>query len=159
MFCFLYFAFYILLLVFCFLYSAFYILLFIFCFSYFVSCILLFAFCFLYFTSCILLLVFCFLCSASYVLLLIICFLYSASYSRCNHTDMCILLWVTRSHCVVCIHSVVSLVVTMSHHSSHAFAHIQCVIQYYHRTIHLHSVDWSKDCTTIYITNYEHQII
>ncbi len=27
------------------------------------------------------------------------------------------------------------------------------------RTMLLHSVDWSKDCTTIYITNYnEHQV-
>ncbi len=142
---FLYFVSCILLLVFCFLYSA--------------SYILLLVFCFLYSASCILLLIFCFLYSASCILLLVFCFLYSASYSRCSHTDMCILLWVTRSHCVACTHSVVSLVVTMSHHSSHAFAHIQCVTQYYHRTMHLHSVDWSKDCITIYITNYnEHQV-
>ncbi len=172
-FCFLCFASCILLLIFCFLYSASCILLLVFCFLCSASCILLFMFCFLCSASHILLLVFCFLHSASYVLLLVFCFLYStscvlllvfcflysASYSRCSHTDMCILLWVIRSHCVVCTHSVVSLVVTMFHHSSHAFAHIQCVTQYYHRTMHLHSVDWSKDCTTIYIINYEHQII
>ena len=129
-FCFLCSALCILLLVFCFLCSAFCVLLLIFCFLCSASCILLLTFCFLCSTSCILLLVFYFLCSTSCILLLVFCFLYSASYSRCSHTDMCILLWVTRSHCVACTHSVVSLVVTMSHHSSHAFAHIQCVTQY-----------------------------
>ncbi len=43
----------------------------------------------------------------------VFCFLYHASYSRCNHIDMCILLWITHSHCVICIHSVVSLVIMM----------------------------------------------
>ena len=47
------------------------------------------------------------------ILLLVFCFLYHASYSRCSHTDMCILLWIIRSHCVVYTHSVMSLIVTM----------------------------------------------
>ncbi len=145
--------------IFYFLYSASCVLLLMFYFLYSASCILLLVFCFLCFASCILLLMFYFLYSASCILLLVFCFLYSASYSRCSHTDMCILLWVTHSHCVICTHSVVSLVVMMSYHSFHAFAHIQCVTQYYHRTMHLHSVNWSKDCITMYIINYEHQII
>jgi len=133
MFCFLYFASCILLLVFCFLCFASYVLLLVFCFLCFASYVLLLVFCFLYSAFCILLLMFYFLYSASCILLLVFCFLYSAachSYSRCNHTDMCILLCVTRSHYVVCTHSVMSLVVMMFHHSFHAFAHIQCVTQY-----------------------------
>jgi len=102
---------YILLLVFCFLCSASYVLLLMFCFLYFASCVLLLIFCFLCFASCILLLVFYFLYSASCILLLVFCFLYSAacrSYSRCSHTDMCILLCVTCSHCVVCSYEIAS---------------------------------------------------
>ncbi len=47
------------------------------------------------------------------ILLLVFCFLYHASYLRCNHINMCILLWVTHSHCVICIHNVISLVIMM----------------------------------------------
>jgi len=110
-FCFLYFASCILLFVFCFLCSTFCILLLIFCFLYSASYVLLLIFCFLYFASCILLLIFYFLYSASCILLFVFCFLYSAaccSYSRCSHTDMCILLCITRSHCVVCSYEITS---------------------------------------------------
>jgi hypothetical protein len=87
------------------------ILLLVFCFLCFAFCVLLLVFCFLYSASCVLLLVFYFLYSASCILLLVFCFLYSAacrSYSRCSHTNMCILLCVTRSHCVVCNYEIAS---------------------------------------------------
>ncbi len=87
------------------------ILLFMFCFLYSASCVLLLIFCFLYSASCILLLVFYFLYFASCILLLVFCFLYSAachSYSLCSHIDMCILLCVTRSHCVACSYEITS---------------------------------------------------
>ncbi len=112
-FCFLYSASYVLLLKFCFLCFTSCVLLFMFCFLYFASCVLLLMFCFSYFASCILLLAFCFLCSTSCILLLVFCFLYSSacrSYSRCSHTDMCILLHVVRTHCVVHSHDVSSLI-------------------------------------------------
>ncbi len=110
-FCFLYFASCILFLMFCFLCFASYILLFMFCFLYSASCVLLLIFYFLCSASCILLLVFYFLYSASCILLLMFCFMYSAachSYSRCSHIDMCILLCVIRSHCVVCSYEITS---------------------------------------------------